>query len=169
MRCHLINNSIPDVISIIKTLIMKKLSLLTLILTFATSSIFPQGAEKIIIQSPDAPKAIGPYSQAILAGNTLYVSGNIAINPENGQMDTLNLETEIRRVMSNLGAVLNEVNMSYENVVKATIYTTDLNNYKLINTIYGEYFKEKPPARETVQVVALPKGAHVEISCVAVR
>jgi len=128
-----------------------------------------QTIEKQVIQSPDAPKAIGPYSQAILAGNTLYVSGNIAIDPETGKMDTLNLETEIRRVMSNLGAVLKEAGMSYENVVKATIYTTDLKNYKLINTIYGEYFKEKPPARETVQVVALPAGAHVEVSCVAVK
>ncbi len=84
-------------------------------------------------------------------------------------MDTLNIETEIRRVMSNLGAVLKEAGMSYENVVKATIYTTDLKNYKLINTIYGEYFKKDPPARETVQVVALPAGAHVEVSCVAVK
>ena len=78
-------------------------------------------------------------------------------------------ETEIRRVLSNLGAVLKEAGMSYENVVKATIFTTDLKNYKLINTIYGEHFKEKPPARETVQVVALPAGAHVEISCIAVK
>ena len=130
---------------------------------------YSQSIEKQVIQSPGAPKAIGPYSQAILAGNTLYVSGNIAIDPETGQMDTLNLETEIRRVMSNLGAVLKEAGMSYENVVKATIYTTDLKNYKLINTIYGEYFKVDPPARETVQVVALPAGAHVEVSCVAIK
>ena len=148
---------------------MKRIHLSLLFILLTSWHLFSQETETKAIRSPNAPKAIGPYSQAILAGNTLYVSGNIAINPENGQMDTLNLETEIRRVMSNLGAVLNEVDMSYENVVKATIYTTDLNNYKLINTIYGEYFKEKPPARETVQVVALPKGAHVEISCVAVR
>jgi 2-iminobutanoate/2-iminopropanoate deaminase len=128
-----------------------------------------QSTEIKAIQSPEAPKAIGPYSQAILAGNTLYVSGTIAIDPETGNMDTLNLETEIRRVLSNLGAVLKEAGMSYSNVVKATIFTTDLKNYKQINTIYGEYFKERPPARETVQVVALPAGAHVEISCVAVR
>jgi 2-iminobutanoate/2-iminopropanoate deaminase len=147
---------------------MKK-TLIGLFFIFILFSAYSQTNEKQSIQSPDAPKAIGPYSQAILAGNTLYVSGNIAIDPETGRMDTLNLETEIRRVMSNLGAVLKEAGMSYENIVKATIYTTDLKNYKLINTIYGEYFKEKPPARETVQVVALPAGAHVEVSCIAVK
>ena len=128
-----------------------------------------QTTEKVVIQSPDAPKAIGPYSQAILAGNTLYVSGNIALDPETGKMDTLNLETETRRVMSNLGAVLKEAGMSYDNIVKATIFMTDIKNYKQINAIYAEYFKDKPPAREAVQVVALPAGAHVEISCVAVK
>jgi 2-iminobutanoate/2-iminopropanoate deaminase len=149
-------------------MIMKRTSIIgILILIFSCG--YSQIIEKQVIQATDAPKAIGPYSQAILVGNTLYVSGNIAIDPETGKMDTLNLETEIRRVMSNLGAVLKEAGMSYENVVKATIYTTDLKNYKLINTIYGEYFKEKPPARETVQVVALPAGAHVEVSCVAVK
>jgi 2-iminobutanoate/2-iminopropanoate deaminase len=136
---------------------------------FVISCGYAQTTEKQVIQSPDAPKAIGPYSQAILAGNTLYVSGQIAIIPETGKMDTLNIDTEIRRVLSNLGAVLKEAGMTYDNVVKATIFTTDLKNYKLINTIYGEYFKDKPPARETVQVVALPAGAHVEISCIAVR
>lgn len=146
-----------------------KSTVFIIFLIFIISSGFSQSTEKQVIQSPDAPKAIGPYSQAILAGNTLYVSGNIAIDPETGKMDTLNIETEIRRVMSNLGAVLNEAGMNYEDVVKATIFTTDLKNYKIINTIYGEYFKEKPPAREAVQVVALPAGAHVEISCVAVK
>lgn len=130
---------------------------------------FPQSTEKQVIQSPDAPKAIGPYSQAIMAGNTLYVSGNIAIDPETGKMDTLNLETETRRVMSNLGAILKEAGMSYDNIVKATIFMTDINNYRQINTIYAEYFKDKPPAREAIQVVALPAGAHVEVSCVAVK
>jgi 2-iminobutanoate/2-iminopropanoate deaminase len=136
---------------------------------FVISYGYAQTTEKQVIQSPDAPKAIGPYSQAILAGNTLYVSGQIAIIPETGEMDTLSIETEIRRVLSNLGAVLKEAGMTYENVVKATIFTTDLKNFKLINTIYGEHFKEKQPARETVQVVALPAGAHVEISCIAVK
>jgi len=136
---------------------------------FVISFGYAQTTDKLVIQSPNAPKAIGPYSQAILVGNTLYVSGQIAIIPETGKMDTLNFETEIRRVLTNLEAVLKEAGMTYENVVKATIYTTDLKNYKLINTIYGEHFKEKPPARETVQVAALPAGAHVEISCIAVK
>jgi 2-iminobutanoate/2-iminopropanoate deaminase len=140
-----------------------------LFLIFVISIGYAQTTEKQVIQSPNAPKAIGPYSQAILAGNTLYLSGQIAIIPETGKMDTLDVTTEIKRIMSNLGAVLKEAGMTYENIVKATIYTTDLKNYKLINTIYGEYFKEKPPARETVQVVALPAGAHVEISCIAVK
>jgi 2-iminobutanoate/2-iminopropanoate deaminase len=142
---------------------------ITLLWILVISCGFTQTTDRQVIQSPDAPKAIGPYSQAILAGNTLYISGQIAINPESGKMDTLNFETEIRRVLSNLGAVLKEAGMSYENVVKATIFTTDLKNYKLINTIYGEYFKDKPPAREAVQVAALPARAHVEISCVAVK
>jgi len=142
---------------------------ITLLWILVISCGFTQTTDRQVIQSPDAPKAIGPYSQAILAGNTLYISGQIAINPESGKMDTLNFETEIRRVLSNLGAVLKEAGMSYENVVKATIFTTDLKNYKLINTIYGEYFKDKPPAREAVQVAALSAGAHVEISCVAVK
>ena len=136
---------------------------------FVISFGYAQTTEKLVIQSPNAPKAIGPYSQAILVGNTLYVSGQIAIIPETGKMDTLNFETEIRRVLTNLEAVLKEAGMTYENVVKATIYTTDLKNYKLINSIYGEHFKEKPPARETVQVAALPAGAHVEISAIAVK
>ena len=136
---------------------------------FVISYGFAQTTEWQVIQSADAPKATGPYSQAILAGNTLYVSGQIAIIPETGKMDTLNFETEIRRVLSNLGAVLKEAGMSYDNVVKATIFTTDLKNYKLINAIYGENFKDKPPARETLQVAGLPAGAHVEISAIAVK
>lgn len=140
-----------------------------LILILIISTGYSQATEKKVILSPDAPKVVGPYSQAILTGNTLYISGNIAIDPETGKMDTLNMETEIRRVMTNLEAVLKEAGMTYDNVVKATVFTTDLKYYKLINNIYSEYFKEKEPARETVQVVALPVGAHIEISCIAVK
>ncbi len=147
---------------------MKKTGI-SLFFIFLLFTAFSQTVDKKVIQAPDAPKAIGPYSQAILAGNTLYVSGNIALDPETGKMDTLNLETETRRVMSNLGAVLKEAGMSYDNIVKATIYMTDIKNYKQINAIYGEYFKALPPAREAIQVVALPAGAHVEVSCVAVK
>jgi len=146
-----------------------KRCVLSLLLTILSFVVIGQGVEKQVILSSDAPKAIGPYSQAILAGNTLYVSGQIPLEPATGLMDTLNIETEIRRVMSNLGAVLKEAGMSYHNIVKATIFMTDIKNYGLINSVYGEYFKDSPPAREAVQVVALPKGAHVEISCIAIR
>ena len=146
-----------------------KRSILSMLLTVMSFMVIGQGIEKQVIQSPNAPKAIGPYSQAILAGNTLYVSGQIAIDPASGQMDTLSMETEVRRVMSNLGAVLEEAGMTYQHMVKATIFMTDIKNYALINSLYGEYFKDSPPAREAIQVVALPKGAHIEISCVAVR
>lgn len=148
---------------------MKKILYLITLAFFTTSFLSAQETSIKVISSPRAPEAIGPYSQAILAGNTLYLSGNIALDRETGDMDTLNMEKEVRRVMSNIKAILDEVGLSFENVVKSTIYTTDLGNYKLINDIYGEYFTKNPPARETVQVVALPKGAHVEISCIAVK
>jgi 2-iminobutanoate/2-iminopropanoate deaminase len=147
---------------------MKKTGL-SLFFIFILISGYSQSIERKVILAPEAPKVVGPYSHAIQAGNTLYVSGQIGINPENGQMDTLNFETEFRRVLTNIEAILEEAGMSWENVVKATIYTTDLKNYKLINTIYGEKFSKEPPARETVQVEALPVGAHVEVSCVAVK
>jgi 2-iminobutanoate/2-iminopropanoate deaminase len=147
---------------------MKRISLF-LLLVLAALSMQAQETEKKAIFSEKAPKVVGPYSQAILAGNTLYISGNIGINPENGEMDTLNFENEFKRVMLNLEAVLSAAGMSYDNVVKSTVFLTDLGNYKLMNSLYAEYFKKDPPARETVQVVALPKGAHVEISCIAVK
>jgi 2-iminobutanoate/2-iminopropanoate deaminase len=121
------------------------------------------------IYTEKAPKPIGPYSQGILAGNTLYCAGQIAIDPESGKMDTVNIESEIRRVLKNLGAVLDAAGMNFNNIVKTTIYTTDLKNFKTINTIYGEYFKSGFPARETVQVAALPAKAHIEISAIGVK
>ena len=147
---------------------MKRTCLLILCISLGTVS-FAQSPVKQVIFSDKAPKAIGPYSQGILSGNTLYLSGQIAIDPETGKMDTLNIEAEIHRVLKNLGEVLKSAGMSYENVVKTTIYTTDLKNWKTINTIYGEYFKANHPARETIQVVALPGKAHVEISGIAVK
>jgi len=147
---------------------MKKTGI-SLIFMFILIVGYSQNIERKAITAPLAPRVVGPYSHAILAGNTLYVSGQIAIDPATGQMDTLNFETEFRRVLSNLEVILKEAGMSWENVVKATIYTTDLKHYKLINTLYGEKFSKDPPARETVQVVALPVGAHVEVSCVALN
>ena len=124
---------------------------------------------KQVIYTEKAPKPIGPYSQAILAGNTLYLSGQIAIDPASGRMDTVDIVTETKRVMDNLGEVLKAAGMGFDNIVKATIYTTDLKNLKTINAIYAGYFRENMPARETVQVAALPGKDHVEISAVAVK
>jgi 2-iminobutanoate/2-iminopropanoate deaminase len=131
--------------------------------------LFAQTSAKQVIYSEKAPKAIGPYSQGIMTGNTLYLSGQIAINPETGKIDTTSIDNEIRQVLVNLGEVLKAAGMSYDNVVKATIFTTDLRNFQTINKIYGEYFKENQPARETVQVAALPGKAHVEISGIAIK
>lgn len=146
-----------------------KNKLLAIIFLITGLASFAQMPDKTVIFTEKAPKPIGPYSQAIFSGNTLYVSGQIAIDPETGVMDTTTIETEIRRVLKNLEEVLTASGMSFDHVVKTTIYTTDLKHFKTINTIYGEYFKARQPARETVQVAALPGKAHVEISCIAVR
>jgi 2-iminobutanoate/2-iminopropanoate deaminase len=125
---------------------------------------------KQVIITPNAPAPIGPYSQAILKGNTLYTSGQIAINPANGHLvlDDIKLETD--QVMKNMAAVLKEAQMSFEDVVKATIFITDMNNFSEINAVYGSYFNEElAPARETVQVSKLPKNVNVEISMIAIK
>lgn len=122
-----------------------------------------------IVKSDGAPAAIGPYSQAILANGTLYCSGQIAIDPETGSMITEGLEVETERVLENLGAVLRSAQMNYESVVRCTVYLTDINDYALVNEVYARYFRDDPPARETIAVKALPRGARVEISCIAVK
>jgi len=147
---------------------MKK-SAITILFGLLLIAAFPQDGQKKVIFTDKAPKPIGPYSQGILAGNTLYVAGQIAIDPKTGKMDTLDIESEIKRVLSNLGEVLKAGGMAYSNIVKTTIFTTDLKYFKTINAIYGENFKENPPARETVQVSALPGKAHVEISAIAIK
>lgn len=124
---------------------------------------------KNIIITQKAPAPIGPYSQAVMSGNTLYISGAIAIDPKTNNMVQENIEAETNMVMKNLGEILNAAGMNYSNVVKTTIFVTDLANFSKINTIYGSYFKDNFPARETVQVSALPKGANVEISAIAVK
>jgi 2-iminobutanoate/2-iminopropanoate deaminase len=121
------------------------------------------------IKTPLAPAAIGPYSQGILVGDTLYCSGQIAIDPETGSVETSSVEAETERVLENLGAVLKASRMHYENVVRCTLYLVDINDYATVNEVYARYFSEAPPAREAVQVAAIPRGARVEISCVAVR
>jgi 2-iminobutanoate/2-iminopropanoate deaminase len=124
---------------------------------------------KKIIFTENAPAPIGPYNQAVLKGNTLYTSGQIAINPATGELTTDSIEAETEQVMQNMKAVLEAVGMSFENVVKTTIFIMDMNDFGKINTVYGSYFNEKTaPARETVQVACLPKNVNVEISMIAI-
>jgi 2-iminobutanoate/2-iminopropanoate deaminase len=124
---------------------------------------------KKIIFTENAPVPIGPYNQAVLKGNTLYTSGQIAIHPKTGELVTANIEEETQLVMENIKAILEAAGMTFENVVKATIFITNMNDFGTINTVYGSYFNEKTaPARETVQVACLPKNVSVEISMIAV-
>lgn len=125
---------------------------------------------KKIITTTEAPAPLGPYNQAILSGNTLYMSGQIAINPETGNLVLENIETETKQVMANLKAVLTAADMTFEHVVKSSIFISDMNDFAKINTVYGSYFNEETaPARETVQVACLPKNVNVEISMIAVK
>lgn len=124
---------------------------------------------KTIINTPNSPAPIGPYNQAVMHGNTLYISGAIAIDPSTNNMVQSDIEAETRQVMKNLGEILKAAGMDYSNIVKSTIFVTDLSNFAKINTVYGSFFKDNFPARETVQVSALPKGANVEISAIAVK
>ncbi|GAA4271928.1 RidA family protein [Aquimarina gracilis] len=125
---------------------------------------------KKIITTSKAPAPIGPYNQAILTGNTLYTSGQIAINPETGELIMDDIKTEAEQVMQNLKAILDEVGMTFENVIKTTIFLSDMNNFAQVNEVYGNYFNEDTaPARETVAVAALPKFVNVEISVIAIQ
>ena len=123
---------------------------------------------KKIINTTNAPAPVGPYNQAILIDDTLYVSGQIALDPVSMKMIEGSIEEEAKKVMQNIKAILQEVDFSFENIIKTTIFITDMNNFSRVNTIYGEYFDNKTaPARETVEVSALPLGANVEISVIA--
>lgn len=125
---------------------------------------------KKIISTPNAPAPIGPYNQAVLLDNTLYVSGQIALNPKTMELVMDSLENETVQVMENLKAVLEAAGMTFENVVKSSIFLSDMNTFSEVNAIYGRYFNEQTaPARETVQVAALPKSVNVEISVIAHR
>ncbi|WP_130733639.1 RidA family protein [Flavobacterium sp. J27] len=125
---------------------------------------------KKIIFTDKAPAPIGPYNQAVLVGNTLYTSGQIAINPVNGELVLTDIETETKQVMENMKAVLEAAEMTFENVIKTSIFISDMNDFTKINTVYGSYFDEKTaPARETVQVACLPKNVNVEISMIAIK
>ncbi len=123
---------------------------------------------KKIINTPNAPSPIGPYSQAVMINGTLYLSGQVCINPSTGELTNGDIVSETKQVMNNLAAVLKEAGMDFSHVVKTTIFVKDLNNFASINATYGQYFKSDFPARETVEVSRLPKDVNVEISCVAV-
>ncbi len=122
---------------------------------------------KTIINSPKAPAPIGPYSQAVLSNGVLYVSGQIPINQATGQLVSTSIEDETRQVMKNLGYILEAAGASFANVLKCSIFIKDMGQFAQINAVYGEYFPENPPARETVEVSRLPKDVSVEISCIA--
>ena len=122
---------------------------------------------KKIIKTEKAPAPIGPYSQAVLIDETLYVSGQIAINPGDGQLVTINIIREANQVMENIGAILKEAGFDFSDIVKTSIFLKDMRNFQSVNDVYGNYFKDNFPARETVEVSGLPKNVNVEISVVA--
>jgi 2-iminobutanoate/2-iminopropanoate deaminase len=124
---------------------------------------------KSVVYSEQAPEPIGPYSQAIQCGNLLFVSGQIALARSTGAMITVNIEEETKQVMANLQAVLAAAGLDFSHVVKTSIFLKDINNFPVVNQIYGTFFKDSPPARETVEVSRLPKDANVEISCIAAK
>ena len=125
--------------------------------------------EKTIITCKNAPDPIGPYNQAILVNDTLYISGQVCIDQASGNLKNRDLQEETHQVMQNLKAILQEANMSFNDVVKTTIFLTDMNRFSDVNEIYGKYFERDFPARETVRVSALPKFVNVEISMIAVK
>jgi len=125
--------------------------------------------QKKVINTPNAPEPIGPYNQAILAGNLLFVSGQIALDPQTGELISGDIKSETRKVMENIQGVLNAANMNFQNVLKATIFISDMDNFSIINEIYAEYFDADAPARECIEAARLPKDVNVEISVVAMR
>ena len=124
---------------------------------------------KKIVYSEKAPAPIGPYSQAVLAGNILFVSGQIAIQQATGSILQGSIEEETEQVMQNLKEILTAASVDFTHVVKCSIFLKDMNNFPKVNEIYGKYFSSNPPARETVEVSRLPKDVNVEISCIAVK
>src|SRR6266536_585415 len=123
---------------------------------------------KKIISTSEAPGAIGPYSQAVRSGRFLFCSGQIPLDPKSGQIVPGDIAIQTRRVLDNIAAILKAEGMTFDHVVKTTIFLTNLGDFQIVNEIYGSYFKQDPPARSTVQVSALPKGVNVEIEAIAV-
>ena len=123
---------------------------------------------KKIISTSDAPAAVGPYSQAVRVGSTIYCAGQIPLDPKSGQIVAGGVDVQTRRVLDNITAVLKAEGLTFDHIVKTTIFLMDLGDFQTVNEIYGSYFKGQPPARSTVQVAGLPKGARVEIEVIAV-
>jgi 2-iminobutanoate/2-iminopropanoate deaminase len=123
---------------------------------------------KKIVFTNEAPGAIGPYSQAVRSGNLVFCSGQIPLDPKSGQIVSGDVAAQTRRVLDNIAAVLRGEGLTFDNVVKTTIFLTDLGDFQTVNEIYGSYFKQDPPARSTVQVSALPRGAKIEVEAIAV-
>ncbi len=139
-----------------------------ILITFGIFSFADKTPERLVILTDKAPKPIGPYSQAIKVGNTLYVAGQVGFTLE-GKLDSSSVENECRQAINNVKAIVEAAGMNMQKVVKTTLYVKDLKNFAKINEVYGSYFTSNPPARETVQVAALPKGANFEISVIAVK
>ena len=125
--------------------------------------------KKIIINTKNAPTAIGPYSQAVLVDKTLYCSGQIAINPKNNLIINSSIKEETEMIMKNIFEILSSAQMNFDNIVKCTIFLKNMNDYNEVNKVYSKYFKSDPPAREAVEVSKLPKNVNVEISTIAVK
>jgi len=134
---------------------------------FALAGCATMGPGREIVFSKDAPAAIGPYSQAIKAGNLVFLSGQVALDPASGKLVSGGIEEQTRQVLENLKAVLKASDLSVENVVSTTVFIKDINDFAKMNAVYGSYFKDKPPARATVEVARLPRDALVEISAIA--
>ncbi|MCU0983725.1 MAG: RidA family protein [Acetobacteraceae bacterium] len=129
----------------------------------------PAAAQNRVVSTPNAPAAIGPYSQAIMAGNTLYLAGQIAIDPATNQVKAGTIEEETKLVLDNLKAVVEAAGMTMANIVSTTVFMADLNEFPRMNAVYATYFPANPPARATVQVARLPRDVKVEIAAIAVR
>jgi len=145
---------------------MKKFLFIFLILY--SSSIYQQTNMKTIINSDNAPKPVGPYSQAVRAGNTLYISGQVAIDPLSNTIIKSNIEDETTQIMKNIENILNEAGLIFDNVVRTKIYLTNMDDFSTVNKVYGSYFKSNPPARTTIEVSGLPLGVNVEIDMIAI-
>lgn len=155
---------------------MRKLFLISIVIAAASAILFyyyskhnNMESNKKVIYTEKAPKPIGPYSQAILRGNTLFVAGQVAIIPTTGEADTSNIENETKQVMENIKAIVEEAGMKMSDIVKTSIFLIDMGNFSRMNAVYGTYFPSNPPARETIQVSALPKKVNVEISVIAIK